>query len=45
MQMWIIGRDSYPRSPLQASFSTRLGHIVEIGSNSIVGIVTLVCYP
>ena len=21
MQMWIIGRDSYPHSPLQASFS------------------------
>ena len=40
MQMWIIGRDSYPRSPLQASFSPRSGHIVEIGSDSIVGIVT-----
>ena len=40
MQMWIIGRDSYPHSPLQASFSPRSGHIVEICSNSIVGIVT-----
>ena len=40
MQMWIIGRDSYPHSPLQASFSPRSGNIVEIGSNSIVGIVT-----
>ena len=34
MQIWIIGRDSYPRSPLQASFSPRSGHIVEIGSHS-----------
>ena len=39
MQMWIIGRDSYPRSPLRASFSPRSGHIVKIGSDSIVGIV------
>ena len=39
MHMWIIGRDSYPRSPLQARFSPRLGHIVKIGSDSIVGIV------
>ena len=39
MQMWIIGRDSYPRSPLQASFSPRSGHIVKIGLDSIVGIV------
>ena len=39
MQMWIVGRDSYPRSPLQASFSPRSGHIVKIGSASIVGIV------
>ena len=40
MQMGIIGRDSYPRSPFQASFSPRSGHIVEIGSHTIVGIVT-----
>ena len=39
MQMWIIGRDSYPHSPLQASFSTRSGHVVKIGSHPIVGIV------
>ena len=39
MQMWIIGRDSYPDSPLQASFSTRPGHVVKIGTDSIVGIV------
>ena len=39
MQMWIIGRESYPRSPLQASFSPRSGHIVKIGPDSIVGIV------
>ena len=39
MQMWIIGLDSYPHSPLQAIFSPRSGHIVEIGSNSIVGVV------
>ena len=39
MQMWIIGRDSYPRSPLQASLSPRSDHIVKIGSDSIVGIV------
>ena len=39
MQMWIIGRDSYTHSPLQASFSPRSGHIVNIASDSIVGIV------
>ena len=39
MQMWIIGQDSYPRSPLQASFSPRSGHIVKIGIYPIVGIV------
>ena len=39
MQMWLIGRDSYPHSPLQASFSTRSGHVAKIGSYSIVGIV------
>ena len=39
MQMWIIGPDSYLHSPLQASFSPRSSHIVEIGSESIVGIV------
>ena len=39
MQMWIIGRDSYPHSPLQASFSPRPGHFVQIGSESTVGIV------
>ena len=38
MQMWIIGPDSYPHSPLQASFSPRSSHIVEIGE-SIVGYV------
>ena len=38
MQMWIIGRESYPRSPLQASFSPRSGNIVKIGSDLIVGI-------
>ena len=37
MQMWIIGPDSYPHSPIQASFSPRSCHIVEIGSGSIVG--------
>ena len=40
MQIWIIGRDSYPHSHLQASFSPRSGHIVKIGSDSIVGIGT-----
>ena len=45
MQMWIIGRDSYTRGPFQASFSQRSIPIVEIGSNSIVGIVTEVRYP
>ena len=39
MQMWIIGRDSYPRSHLQASLSPKSGHIVNIGSDSIVGTV------
>ena len=39
MQIWIIGRDSNPHSPLQASFSPRAGHIVKIGSDLIVGIV------
>ena len=39
MQMWIIGRDSYSHSPLQASFSPKSCHIVEIGSDLIVGIV------
>ena len=39
MQMWIIGRDSYPDSPLQASFSTRSAHIVKIGSDSMLGLV------
>ena len=36
MQMWIIGRDSYPHSTLQASFSTRSGNIVKIGPYLIV---------
>ena len=40
MQIWIIGRDSYPRSTFQVSFSPRSGHTVEIGSHTIVGIVT-----
>ena len=39
VQIWIIGTDSYPHSPLQASFSSRSSHIVGIGSESIVGIV------
>ena len=39
MQMWIFGRDSYPHSPLHASFSPRSGHIDKIGSDAIVGIV------
>ena len=39
MQMWIIGPDSYPHSPLQDSFSPRSSNIVEIGCESIVGIV------
>ena len=39
MQMWIIGPDSYPHSHLQDSFSPRSSNIVEIGSESIVGIV------
>ena len=41
MQMWIIGRESYPRSPLPASFSPALlrsGNMVKIGSDLIVGI-------
>ena len=45
MQMWIIGRDSYPDNPLQASLSTRSGHIVKIGSDSIVGLVMYVLHP
>ena len=45
MQMWIIGTDSYPHSPLQASFSPISSHIVEIGSESIVAIIMLVLYP
>ena len=39
MPMWIIGPDSYPHSPLQASFSSRSSNIVGIGSESIVRIV------
>ena len=39
MQIWIIGRDAYPHSRHQASFSPRSCHIVKIGSDSIVGIV------
>ena len=39
VQIWIIGPDSYPHSPLQASFTSRSSHIVGIGSESIVGIV------
>ena len=39
MQMWIIGRHSYPHSPLQASFSQRSSDIVKIGSYLIVVIV------
>ena len=39
VHMWIIGRDSYPRSPLQTSFSPRSGNNVIIGSDLIVGIV------
>ena len=38
VHMWINGRDSYPRSPLQASFSFRSGNIVKIGPELIVGI-------
>ena len=38
MQMWIIGPDSNPHSPLQASFSPRSSHIVDIGPVLIVGI-------
>ena len=45
MQMWINGRDSYPNSPLQASLSTRSGHIVKIGFDSIVVIVMYVLHP
>ena len=45
MQMWMIGPDSDPHSHLQDSFSTRSSHIVEIGSESIVGIIMLVLYP
>ena len=39
MQMWIIDPHSYPHSHLQDSFSPRSSNIVEIGSESIVGIV------
>ena len=39
VQIWIIGPDSYSHSPLQASFSSRSSNIVEIGSESMVGIV------
>ena len=39
MHMWFIDRDSYPHSPLQASFSPRSGHIAKIASYSIVGLV------
>ena len=39
MQIWIIGPDSNPPSHLQDSFSPRSSNIVEIGSESIVGIV------
>ena len=53
VQMWITGRDSYPHSPLQASFSPRSDHIVNIGYYSIVGIdldcanvvLALILYP
>ena len=40
VQIWINGRDSYSHSPHQASFSPKSCHVVEIGSDSIVGIVT-----
>ena len=33
MQIWILGRNAYPHSPLQGEFSPRSGHIVEIGSH------------
>ena len=39
MQMRIIGPDSYPHSHLQDSFFPRSCNIVEIGPESIVGIV------
>ena len=39
MQMWTIGPDSYPHSHLQDTFSPTSSNIVEIGSDSIVGIV------
>ena len=32
MPIWIIGPDSYPHRPLQASFSSRSSHIVGIDS-------------
>ena len=35
----LLADNSYPRSPLQASFSPRSDHIVKIGSDLIVGIV------
>ena len=37
--MWIIGPDSFPHSHLQDSFSPSSSIIVEIGSESTVGIV------
>ena len=39
MPMWIIGPDFYPPSHFQDSFPPRSCNIVEIGSESIVGIV------
>ena len=39
MQFGLLAVILTPHSPLQASFSPRSGHIVEIGSDSIVGIV------
>ena len=41
MQMWIIGPDSYPHSHFQDSFSPRSINIVEIGSESMVGIAVM----
>ena len=38
--IWINGRDSHSHSPHQASFSPKSCHVVEIGSDSIVGIAT-----
>ena len=45
MQIWIIGPDSNPPSHLQDSFSPSSSNIVEIGSESTVGIIMLVLYP